>query len=201
VTETETERWIAALERARAELETALAADPHWLALRAAEAARAEHAQALAGNLVYRCWAELDAAVAALRRETHRGASSPAQGRRRVSLRDVLEHIRTDHMLQDTMLQDTGPQAASPAEAAAASSPGPDGPATPLEAGSVEPEEATVSFVIREPARPPADARQAGEEPMPTQPAVPPAATEAPKAEPDPDPGAEAEVTIVPRRR
>jgi hypothetical protein len=212
VSDTETTGWIAALERARAELERALAGDPHWRALReaGAETGRAAHEQALAGNPVYRCWEQLNGAIEALRRGARSGAragaqAGPAPARRRIALRDILEHIRGDPALEEAGAHAAAsePWRTEPARTAAsgaepASAPGPGEPATPAEGRAdgvpVEPEEATVSFVIREPARP---APAAGESGVPSGPEPAPPET----AEPEPDLGAEAEVVIVPRRR
>jgi hypothetical protein len=188
VSDTETERWIAALERARAELEAALAAEPHWLALREAVAAHAEHERALAGNPVYRCWTELDSALAALQRGLH-GETGGAARRRRVSLRDVLEHLRGETAVQAAKTESHAPPPSPPEPA----SPG----MPPAGASDLQPEaeEATVSFVIREPVRP-----GAGQDSDDTAAPVPPtAAPEPPK--PEHGEGIEADVTIVPRRR
>ena len=209
MSDTETTIWIAALERARAELESALAVDVHWRALRAAgaETGRAAHEQALAENPVYRCWQQLNGAIEELRRKTQAGAQSGlAPLRRRIALRDILEHIRGDPALQDAGAHAAASEperterartAASGAEAV--STPGPGGLAAPAagRAGNVPPEaeEATVSFVIREAARPAPVAGQSGEPSGPKEPAPPEA------AEPEPDLGVEAEVIIVPRRR
>jgi hypothetical protein len=213
VSDTETASWIAALERARAELEGALAADPRWRALRGAgaETSRAAHAQALAGNPVYRCWQQLSGAIEELRRQAQAGANAgaqagPAPARRRIALRDILAHIRSDPALEDARPQAAAsePEPTEPARTAAsiggpASTPGPRGPATPAEgpADSVpmESEEATVSFVIREPARPAPVAGMSGEPSGPKEPSPPET------AEPESDLGVEAEVVIVPRRR
>jgi hypothetical protein len=214
VSDTETTSWIAALERARAELESALEADAHGRALRraGAETGRTAHEQqALAENPVYRCWQQLNGAIEEQRRKVQSGAQAgPAPARSRIALREILERIRSDPALEDA-LQDAGPQAAAsepecpePARAAAsgaepASTPGPGGLATPAEGRpdsvpmEVEPEEATVSFVIREPARPAPAAGRSGEPSGPKEPAPPETA--------EPDLGVEAEVIIVPRRR
>jgi hypothetical protein len=209
VSDTETTGWIAALERARAELESALGADRHWRALQGAGASRAAHEQALAENPVFRCWQQLNGAIDELRRRGQSGAQAgPASARRRIALRDILERIRSDPALQDA-----GPQAAAseserrhPARTAAsdAEPPAARGPgrhpapgegradSAPVEA---EPEEATVSFVIREAARRGPAPGQSGESSGPKEPA-PPETTE-----PEADLGVEAEVIIVPRRR
>ena len=188
MSDTETERWIAALQRARTELEGALASDPHWLALREAVAAHAEHEQALAGNPVYRCWAELDAVLAALQRGGRGETGGAAVRRRRVSLRDVLEHIREETAVPGAGTESRAPP--SPPEQARAGT-------APADPGELRPDsgEATVSFVIREPVRP--GAGQASSEAAAL---VPPAAPPEPP-KPEPGGGAEADVTILPRRR
>lgn len=193
MSDTETASWIAALERARAELECALPVDAPWQALREADGVdRAGCEAALARNPVYRCWAQLNEAIGHLRQQAH--AAPP--GRRRVSLREVIEHIRIGPAL---------PQPAAPRSEAAGtqtgaasaprSNPGLPAAAPVADGGHAppEPEEAAVSFVIREPAPPPLAARDrteaaAAKKPIPPEP-------------PEPNPGTEAEVVIVPRRR
>jgi hypothetical protein len=174
VSDTKTASWIAALERARAELESVLCADARRRAPRGAagDAGWASYEKALATNPVHRCWAQLSDAIEELRRRPQAEA-----GRRRISLRDVLEHIRSDDASE------------RPAAAPAGAGPTPPEPAPP---GA---EEATVSFVIREPARAvPVAGNGSGASAGKTP--APPA-----EREPVPDPGAEAEVVIVPRRR
>jgi hypothetical protein len=210
VSDTETTSWIAALDRARAELESALEADAHWRALRRAdETGRTVHERALAENPVYRCWQQLNGAIEEQRRRGQSGTQAgPAPARRRIALREILERIRSDPALQDARPQAAAseperPEPARPAASGAelASTPGPGGLATPAEGRAdsvpmeVEPEEATVSFVIREPARAAPAAGRSGEPSGPKEPA--PLET----AEPEPDLGVEAEVIIVPRRR
>jgi hypothetical protein len=208
VSDTETTSWIAALERARTELESVLAADARWRALEeaGAEASRPAHEEALAENPVYRCWQQLNGAIEELRRKIQSGAhAGPAPLRRRIALRDILEAIRGDPALQDAGARAAAsePAGTEPAQTAGSgvepmSTPRPDGPATPAEARAddvPEPEEATVSFVIREAARPAPAVGQSGEPSGPKEP-VPPET-----AEPEADLGVEAEVTIVSRRR
>jgi hypothetical protein len=185
LSDTKTASWIAALERARAELERALAADGLLPPPRGPGSGtdRPGEEHALGTNPVYRCWQQLNEAIDELRR---RARAVPATARRRVSLRDVLERIRGDADL---------PQGTEPQADVASVDPLDPPAAPPVEAGSALPEaeEATVSFVIREPARPQApaqdDAASAAGKPLP------------PTREPEPNPGAEAEVVIVPRRR
>jgi hypothetical protein len=190
VSDTKTASWIAALERARAELSRALSADPRWRTPRgaASNADWASYDKAFWANPVYRCWAQLNEAIQDLRRQAQADATA---GRRRVSLRDVLEHIPSDAApLQGSEPRVMAPEAkqADPPEAA------PSEPQSRAEAGHPPPEpgEATVSFVIREPARsaPVAgDNSKASAAKKPTPPA------------PEPNASAEAEVVIVPRRR
>jgi hypothetical protein len=196
---------MAALERARAELESVLCADAHWRASResAGDAGWAGDEKAFAANPVHRCWAQLGEAIEELRRRPQAEAGA---GRPRISLRDVLEHIRNDAaLLQQPERQAAAPEAerteparTAPRPASAsgwpAAAPAGTGPAPP-EPAPPEGEEATVSFVIREPARAvPVAANgsgaSAGKTPTPPE-----------RREPAPDPGAEAEVVIVPRRR
>jgi hypothetical protein len=195
VSDTKTASWIAALERARAELERALSSDglPRGTD---GDADRAGDERALGANPVYRCWEQLNEAIDELR---SRAQAAQASAQRRVSLRDVLEQVRGDAGL----LQGAEPQAGvaragrrvvawgAPSEL--------DPPAAPsVEAGPAAPEaeEAMVSFVIREPARPPPAAGHGGDASGAKQLTVPPHTQE-----PEPDPGAEAEVVIIPRRR
>jgi hypothetical protein len=207
VSDTETASWIAALERARTELETALSVDAPWQAPRgvAGDADWAGYETALAGNPVYRCWAQLNEAIEHLRRQ----ARAPSQveataGRRRVSLRDVLEHIRNDPVLLEgaeapAAATETPRIEVTPAPAGS----DPELPASaPLaEPGRAPPAEATVSFVIRESARRPPAAGMGGAASTPREPTVPAPPPRVPEPEPESDPGWEAEVVIVPRRR
>ena len=203
MSDTETATWIAALERARTELETALSVDAPWQAPRGAagDADWAGYETALAGNPVYRCWTQLSEAIEHLRRQAKAQSQAEAPAvRRRVSLRDVLEHIRNDPAL----LEGTRAAAAETpwTEVAPAARSDPELPGSAPLAETVrappEPEEATVSFVIREPARR-APAAGIGGASTPRQPTVPAAPPRVP--EPEPDPGTEAEVVIVLRRR
>jgi hypothetical protein len=188
VSDTKTASWIAALEQARAALEQALSADGHWRALRedVAPSGLTEHERALAANPVYRCWEQLNGAIEELRRRQ----TGPTSARRRVSLREVLEHIHSDAEL-------SGAPPQPPESAVAQAKPARTEPADASAGLNVnvapEPEEATVSFVIHEPARAAPVAGHGGEASVPEEP--PPA--EAPES----DLGTEAEVTIVPRRR
>jgi hypothetical protein len=72
---------LAALERARAHLETALRGDEDWLAFRrAVGAGRLPHERALAGNPLFDSWVHLDQAIARLRAEVkgqEAGAAAP----------------------------------------------------------------------------------------------------------------------------
>ena len=194
MSDTETASWIAALERARTELETALSVDAPWQAPRgvAGDADWAGYETALAGNPVYRCWMQLSEAIEELRQQPR---AEPSAGRRRISLRDVLEVIRSDAATP----HGDGPQAPrSDAAQSALSQPpaAPEPPGGPVaEAGHAPPEaeEATVSFVIREPARsapPPHKEASAARTPVP-----------AASPEEEPGLGVEAQVVIVPRQR
>jgi hypothetical protein len=180
--DTKTASWIAALERARAELEGAL---------KVADDADAR-GQEPAGNPVYRCWEQLNLAIEELRR------SPPAL--RRVELRHVLAQIRSGA---------AGDAAPPPAKADGPTPPvqGDAAPLSPLEDGAsgaspaglgippVGLEEASVTFVVRERARPARASDSAEASPL--------------RAEPDPHepddphdgPGAEARVTIIKRTR
>jgi hypothetical protein len=195
VSDTKTASWIAALERARAELEGALSVDAHWRAPRRStgDADRSGHEKTFGANPVYRCWVQLSEAIVELRRQAQADASP---GRPRVSLRDVLKHIHSD----PTLLAEPQAAAADPGRIEAAQAPpcDPGLPATPpAQVGHAPPEaeEATVSFVIREPIRP-APVAGHGRAASAAKKATPPEGRE-----PEPDPGAETEVVIVPRRR
>jgi hypothetical protein len=100
---------IAALERARAEIETALAGDADWLALRRAAPGSSPLAQelAFAANPLYRSWmhlneaiGDLQAALPAERRSVAEPVPAPAQRpivraeARSIELHHVLRHIR-----------------------------------------------------------------------------------------------------------
>lgn len=201
-----TASWIAALERARAELEGALSVDALWRAPRGApgDTDWAGYDKARRTNPVYRCWAQLNEAIDELRKPQ----AEPAAVRRRISLRDVLEQIRSNSPLvpgsepeaaaspaEGTVMAQTPPPPGPEPTSAASSPPGPATPPTGSGPMPPEAEEATVSFVIREPIRPAPAAGQRGERTPPKQPAPPIISG------PEPDPGAEAEVVIVRRRR
>ena len=115
--------------------------------------------------------------------------------------RDILERIRSDPALQATGQAAasepgrTEPDQRAASDAEPASTPERGGLATSAENVPVEPEEAAVSFVIREAARPAPAAGLSGEPSGPKQPAPPET------AEPEADLGVEAEVVIVPWRR
>jgi hypothetical protein len=186
----ETTSWIAALERARAELEAALATDPRWSGAGSTDLDGRRWQPGY--NLVYRCWAQLNEAIEALRK-AQAGPATPA--RRRVSLREVLQHIRADAEPPRTGPADAGGRGAASAAPAVNAAPAPERAA---EGASGEaPEAAEVSFVIREPARAAPAAGDHGSEASAREPLPPRVAPEPP----DPDLNAEAEITIVPRRR
>ena len=206
MSDTETASWIAALERARIELETALSVDAPWQAPRGAagDADWAGYETALAGNPVYRCWAQLNEAIEHLRRQAQVPSQAEASaGRRRVSLRDVLEHIRNDPLLLEGAEAPAAAAETPRIEVAPATGSDPELPASaPLaEPGRAPPAEATVSFVISEPARQPPAAGVGGAASTPREPTVPAALPRVPESEPESDAGREAEVVIVRRRR
>jgi hypothetical protein len=179
--DTKTESWIAALERARAELEGVL---------KVGDGADA-HGKESAGNAVYRCWERLNLAIEELRR------SPPAL--RRVELR---------HILAQTRSEAAGEAKPPPAEAGRPAPPaqGDAAPLSPLRDGAsdappagfgippVDLEEASVTFVVRERVRP-ARASDSDVHPPPAEPE--------PNEPDDPHdgPGAEARVTIVKGKR
>lgn len=206
MSDTKTTGWIAALERARAELERDLSAEERWRGHGegGAPPGDRERERALADSPVYRCWEQLNAAIEELRN----AQAGPAIARHRISLREVLERIRADAGLTEAEPQppvSDGVPPARPAGMEAAQAP-PSAPSTESRLGvppakstvtmppEMEPEmeEATVSFVIREPVRGAPAASHVGEAAL-----IP---EEPPAEEPEPDPGAEAEVTIVRRR-
>ena len=223
-----TRRWLGALERARAQLEIALSADKDWraLGLATSRASRLAHERALSGNPVYQAWDLLGHALtemhaggpagggsepAAPRRTKDHpaGSAQPAQAaRRRIELRDVVEHIHRDAALGgrkpaavDRDRDRTAPAAtARPRPPSGIEDDGPFRPSGARPTAAVE-EEATVSFVIREPERSGrADAAPVGpdlgEEQPPGEAAGPDAAADAEDAQ-----DAEAQVVIVPRSR
>jgi hypothetical protein len=203
VSDTKTTGWIAALERARAELERDLSAEERWRGdgEGGAPPGHRERERAPADSPVYRCWEQLNAAIEELRK----AQAGPATARHRISLREVLERIRADAGPSEAEppppVSDGVPQT-KPAGMEAAQAPS-SAPSTESRLGvppaqstatmpEIEPEmeEATVSFVIREPVRAAPAASDVGEAAV--VPEEPPAK--------EPDPGAEAEVTIVRRR-
>jgi hypothetical protein len=201
-----TTNTIQALEQARAQLELALEADADWRALReaATPASRAAFRLGLANNPVYRAWDLLGRVIEEMRTErvVRRDGAAPGVGRPktgeerpRVELRHVLERIRSDAGLEGgKLLTASLDRAAVPAPA------NPDEqPQNPSAAGPAIPppdiEEATVSFVIREPG--PLAPPQATPGAPPG--AEPPAAI--PTTEAEDDVGDEAEVVIVSRHR
>lgn len=198
VSDIKTASWIAALERARAELEQALAADPHWRAPHgpSGDVDWAGYEQAFVRHPVHRSWAQLNRAIEELRQAQAEAQTESAAARHRVSLRDILEQIRSDPLL---LRHAERHAAASDTARTEAGSTVPSG--MPRASGHAPPEaeEASVSFVIRELAPLAPIAGNGRDTPVPDEPASPP---ESPKAiELEPDPGAEAEVVIVPRRR
>jgi hypothetical protein len=199
VSDTRTASWIAALERARAELERDLPADGRWRGHGEGGAlpTHREGERALADTPVYRCWVQLSAAIEELRNAQVESVTA----RHRVSLREVLERIRADAGLPDVeprppmsdvpQTETVGTEPAEAAPSAPSTESGLDAPsAKPAVSTPPETEEATVSFVIREPVGVAPAASHAGG--AATVPKEPPAE--------EPDLGAEAVVTIVRRR-
>jgi hypothetical protein len=159
---------LAALKQARAQLEIMLGENAHWRQLGRATlpANRAALERALTGNPVFHAWELLVRVIGEMEapgvtRDADNGADprqsalqvpkvptaipgkAPA-GRQRVELRQVLERIRSDSPF-DT------------AEAATAAGvpdadPGQGAPRPALAPVDIEIEEATVSFIVREPA-------------------------------------------------
>jgi hypothetical protein len=177
-----TESWIAALERARAELESVL---------KVGDDADA-HGQERAGNPVYQCWERLNLAIEELRR------SPPAT--RRVELRHILAQIRSEAAGKATPQPAEADRPTPPAQGDAAPlSPlgddASDAPPAGFGIPTVDLEEASVTFVVRERAR----AARASDSPA----AHPPPAAPGPDEPDDPhdDAGAEARVTIIKRKR
>jgi hypothetical protein len=200
---------IAALEQARAKLEIVLRANAQWRALGQATlpANRVALERALADNPLYDAWkllgqalGELQAGRALGTEKSREGAvpatAPPPQARRaRVELRDVLERIRVEAPVDR----------AEPRAAATDGAPGEPRAAPAVAPADIEIEEATVSFVVRAPARPGPQSAPAPEQ------AVEPAGSQegtregagasgASAACGDDGDGAETEVTIVPRR-
>jgi hypothetical protein len=207
-----TAQWIAALKRARAELEIVLSGDEDWLALGASSSGPSHSPAkgALAASPVYRCWEQLSGAIEdlLLNSVAHAGAQSHAR-RQRIELRHVLEHIQSEAALGEP------PQPVLDIEWAQAdvvrglplamgdtgsTLPGAPESGVPL----LEPEEAEVSFVIREPEPP---VRVAGSQGRRSPHSVRPAKAPQPtgpadtQGEPPGERGAEAEVVIVSRPR
>lgn len=205
----------AALEGAIAQLEIALSADPDWRAVcaGAAPARRAVHERALAGNPVYRAWELLGRAADAMRSDgtvRHDGEASvaaPAEAgaeRPRVALRHVLKRIRQDAAADEAPLPAPDRAAAAPVSRGGprqnqAGVPDDDSTIHPVPPAISAPDfdigEATVSFVVREPAAPAPHS-------TPLAPAGP-AAERRPSsaaADAEDDGGTEAEVVIVARR-
>jgi hypothetical protein len=180
--DTKTESWIAALERARAELEGVL---------KVADDADA-HGKERGRNPVYRCWQQLNLAIEELRR------SPPAL--RRIELRHVLAQIRSEMAGETTPPPAEACRPALPALGDAAplfpmDDGAPDAPPAGFGMPQVDLDEASVTFVVRERVRP-ARAGDSAE-------VHPPPAESDPNEPDDPhdSPGAEARVTIVRRTR
>ena len=163
---------LTSLEGARARLEAALAGDEHWRALQQspgqgqgegeeAEASAARRARntrlemALAENPLYQAWKHLGEAIAALR-------ASGADAERAVASSELPQEIA--NLLRSHESGDATPPADKPAEppapVAAAGKSTADVPRAPRPRphpngrAAAEPEEATVSFVRREPLLP-----------------------------------------------
>ena len=147
---------LATLKQARAQLEIVLGENVHWRGLGRATlpANRAALERALAGNAVFHAWEllvqvigdmEADNAAALAQAPTEASARRP-----RVELRQVLERIRAEPPI-DTFAAPAGAAAAPDADAGNAQSVSALARREPL--ADIEIEEATVSFIIREPLR------------------------------------------------
>ena len=195
---------IAALERVRAEIELALSSNADWLAFRRGGTGRQLAELALAGNPLYRSWDLLNGAIRDLQAEGARQRGADPRVRdaaRNVKLADVLESIRNDTALRGTELPSVVLDGQQPTPllgqeqppAARNSAPGPDSVARVV----FEPEEATVTFVIREPVEPVPDlARERDAQLGPRSPDSAASAAASLAGPPDSDAG-EAEVVIV----
>ncbi|HEX6001588.1 MAG TPA: hypothetical protein VFZ16_19670 [Hyphomicrobiaceae bacterium] len=207
----DTSSWIEQLERVRAELEAALAGHSDWRVLRRTTSAATRTAleRALAENPVYRAWELLGGVIEAMRTESALSAAGAASalttsdaghGRgRRLSLRDVLASIRTDDAeafdedpATALVIHDPEPPADEQPPAAEAADQANDG----WPPAANETEEATISFVVREPPTrsDPSPQRADIDRPVGAEGADP-------VTNPVQDTGGEAEVTIVPRCR
>jgi hypothetical protein len=199
---------MAMLEQARVQLETVLRADAHWRGLGRATlpANRAAHERALAGNPVYRAWDLLGRVIGEMQaaRVPDPGGAGPltppprAPTRRPgVELRHVLERIRDDTPLESG---EPGARATAAAGDGAGASPARPAIASMIAPTDIDIEEATVSFIVREPVAPaPQLAPPAA---SPAAQAVGPHAAGASDTATDPgeEEDTETEVRIVPRR-
>lgn len=210
MTDDRTRHWIDALERAAAQLEIALRADEDWRALRLATSrtSRVAHERALSGNPVYRAWDLLSHALMEMHAAGD-GSEPTARRSTRVELRDVLEHIRQDAALGGhkaaAVACDRGrTEPAATGRPGLPSGTGDDAPCLPPAARptiALDEEEATVSFVIREPGLSGrADPAPAERDPGQAQPPSEAAGLDA-TIDPQDDQGAEVQVVIVPRSR
>jgi hypothetical protein len=175
---------LAALEQARAQLEAALSADENWRALRKSEgragspesAARSARntrlKMALAQNPLYQAWRHLGEAIAALHESRERAGASAGEGDAEAvsqgkfgSLARRLDVSRAGgaarepgHATPSAPLpaNDQSPAAPPPAGTAPqpAADPAAGGDPAPRRWADEEPDEATVTFVRREPLLP-----------------------------------------------
>jgi hypothetical protein len=206
---------MAALEQAQEKLELALRPNAHWRALAQATlpAHRAALERALADNPVFHAWTLLGQAIAALRAEagadqaTAAASAEPLQKSARpprIELRQVLERIRSETPF-DTAEPPTHATAAAedgPTAQRAAPQTGP-GAAPTITPADIEIEEATVTFIVRQPATPPSPEKPAiAAQTLEASRLGTSAGSKAPPEAPadDNDDDTETEVTIVPRR-
>jgi hypothetical protein len=199
---------LATIKQARAQLELNLGENPHWrdLARATLPANRAALERALAGNAVFHAWELLVRLIGDMEAAS---ATAPAQAltepparQPRVELRQVLERIRAEPPV-DTIAAPAGAAASPGADAGSAQSAPASRRREPL--ADIDIEEATVSFIVREPLRRDVHTTQR-EAParMPVAEAPDPQATPRPAAHDaattcDDADDAEVEVTIVRR--
>jgi hypothetical protein len=171
---------LIALEQARARLEAELADDENWRALRQSDeqdeegegsaARRARNTRlkmALAENPLYLAWRHLGEAIAALRESGTSGRHSPdvhsavaADGVRAdtgpMARRLAVSRMESLHEADDGAERQDAVASAFPGQHAMAQAPASDSPTAALARGlaGAEPDEATVTFVRREPLLP-----------------------------------------------
>jgi hypothetical protein len=153
VTPSEAKDELASLEEARARLEAALAGDEHWRALQqppaqgtqgsaAHQARNTRLKMALAENPLYQAWRHVDEAIAALRATGAAGPRPLSADIERAQQRSANAQAADSKPAQ----RQAGSTRQHPPAAAPSSAPPP--------LGIVDPEEAEVSFVRREPLLP-----------------------------------------------